>query len=73
MEAYYHKIFGNDFDKIKIPVSIVQTLLPDKKIIPLEDGYHYQRIINGEMKEKIAVGNPNSLPRYYSHIESKKF
>ena len=44
------------FKEFCIPVDRVEGIL-GKEIIPSADGYHYQRMIGGEMHEKIMLGN----------------
>lgn len=44
------------FGKYMVPVDKVAEIL-GKDIIPGEDGYHYKRMIGGELHEKIMIGN----------------
>ena len=53
MEHIYKKRNGNP-----IPAEIAQRLLANKQFIKIhDDGYHYDRIIGGNVVTKIMFGN----------------
>lgn len=52
-------IYINKNGAIPIPATIAQKIMKDKLFIKIhDDGYHYDRMIAGEVHTKILVGNP---------------
>lgn len=49
----------NRCDVPRLPFRVAQELLKDKHLIPLGDGYHYTREIQGFRKQKIIFGKIN--------------
>lgn len=49
----------NRCDVPRLPFRVAQKLLKDKHLIPLGDGYHYTREIQGFRKQKIIFGKIN--------------
>lgn len=45
----------------KIDFAMATQLLPTKELTPLEDGYHYQRDIQGYLKTKVIYGILNKM------------
>lgn len=43
----------------KLSIEVAKELLKDKHLIPLEDGYHYKREIQGFVKQKVIFGKIN--------------
>jgi hypothetical protein len=57
-EQFVKRHFPALYKKYSIPADQVEALI-DKKIEPLEDGYHYKRLIDGDEITKICLGTPH--------------
>ena len=52
-------IYINKNGAIPVPATIAQEIMKDKPFVKIhDDGYHYDRLIAGEIHTKILVGNP---------------
>ena len=51
-------IYINKKGAVPVPVEVAQKIMKDKPFVKIhDDGFHYDRIIGGEVHTKIMVGN----------------